>query len=86
MLMISTGCASLDERAEAAGARAGAAAARVTLPPLPEDCRAQEAHAVLVAGVEARSIVKRERAALDRANGRVARCAANYDAVAEALQ
>ena len=86
MMLISTGCASLKDRADAAGARQGAAAARVTLPALPEDCRAQEAHASLVAGVEIRSVLRRERAALDRANSRVTRCADNYDAVAKALR
>jgi hypothetical protein len=53
----------------------------VSLPGLPDDCRAQEAHAALSAGMEAVTVLARERAALDRANGRVAGCAAFYDDV-----
>ncbi len=57
----------------------GAAAARVALPALPEDCSRHEPHAPLLAGAELRSVLKRERAAVDRGNARVDRCAAHYD-------
>lgn len=58
----------------------------VTLPPLPADCRELEAHAPLVVGAEVRSVLKRERAALDRANDRVKRCAENYDYITRKLK
>jgi hypothetical protein len=64
----------------------GIAAARVTLPALPDDCRAWEPHATINVGDEARSVIKAERRQLDRANSRVRRCAANYDATAKALK
>lgn len=64
----------------------GIAAARVTLPPLPSDCRAFEPHAVINVGDEVRSVLKAERRQLDRANARIGRCADHYDAVAKALK
>ncbi|RWF44317.1 MAG: hypothetical protein EOS65_02765 [Mesorhizobium sp.] len=64
----------------------GTAAARVTLPPLPGDCRASEPHAPIAAGDEVRSVLKAERRQLDKANARVVRCANHYDATAKALK
>nr|WP_085044369.1 hypothetical protein [Ensifer aridi] len=66
--------------------RAGTAAARVTLPALPDDCRKVEPHAPVVVGADPVSVLKRERGATDRANARVIRCAENYDNVARALR
>lgn len=64
----------------------GTVAARVQLPPLPADCETKEPHAPLTVGAEARSVLKRERQATDRANARVVRCAQNYKNVADAVK
>jgi hypothetical protein len=55
--------------------------AGISLPDQPADCRAQEQHAELAAGAEVRSILMRERSALDRQNARTERCAGFYDDV-----
>lgn len=60
--------------------------ARVSLPDWPEDCSRHEPHAALTAGAELRSVLKRERAALDRSNNRVTRCADTYDGIKESFQ
>ena len=83
--LISTGCTT-SAQLKKASADKGIAAARVTLPPLPDDCRAWEPHAAISVGDEVRSILKAERRQLDKANARVRRCAANYDATAKALK
>ncbi|MCA1868911.1 hypothetical protein HW571_25045 [Agrobacterium genomosp. 3] len=57
----------------------GKARAGVNLPPLPDDCRVKEAHAAVTESAEVRSILIRERAALDRQNTRTDRCAGFYD-------
>ncbi|TBY84221.1 hypothetical protein [Rhizobium leguminosarum] len=57
----------------------GQAAAGVTLPPLPDDLRRQEAHAPVVEGQPVISILARERQALDRANARQGRTIQFYD-------
>jgi hypothetical protein len=75
-------CSSLNNSAT----RAGIAAARVHMPPLPADCRHIEAHAPVNVGEDPVSGWKRERAVTNRANARVIRCADNYDNVAKALQ
>lgn len=75
-------CTSMDSNAK----RSGIAAARVNVPPLPDDCRVQEQHAVVSIDGEVIAVLKRERSALNRANARVKRCADNYDNVAKALR
>ncbi|MBY5765716.1 hypothetical protein HFO06_21840 [Rhizobium leguminosarum] len=57
----------------------GQAAAGVTLPPLPDDLRRQEAHAPVVEGEPVIAILARERQALDRANARQGRTVQFYD-------
>ncbi|MBB4238689.1 hypothetical protein [Rhizobium esperanzae] len=57
----------------------GQAAAGITLPPLPEDLRRQEAHAPVAEGEPIIAILARERQALDRANARQGRSAQFYD-------
>ncbi|NNH61178.1 hypothetical protein HLI01_31150 [Rhizobium laguerreae] len=57
----------------------GQAAAGVTLPPLPDDLRRQEAHAPVVEGEPVIAILARERQALDRANARQGRTTQFYD-------
>ena len=77
MLSISS-CASLEARLDKAAEKQGQAEIRVTLPDYPDDCRKQTPHAAIQEGAEALSVLKRERAALDRQNARTARCAAFY--------
>jgi len=48
--------------------------AGIEIPPQPEDCRVQEAHAAIGKGMEARSVLRRERGGLDRQNARGERC------------
>lgn len=81
-----TGCSSLDGRRAGAAAALGQTRAGVRLPELPEDCRQREPHAVIFAGMEARSVIRRERAATNRANDRVERCARFYDVTKGKLQ
>lgn len=83
--LTSTGC-STNAALKKAATDKGIAAARVTLPPLPDDCRAREPHATIAVGDEVRSVLKAERRHLDRANARVGRCANHYDATAKALK
>ncbi|PST19709.1 hypothetical protein C7U61_14545 [Rhizobium sp. JAB6] len=53
--------------------------AGTNLPPLPDDCRKKEPHTAVRVGDELRSVLVRERGALDRANARGERCASFYD-------
>lgn len=85
MLATLTGCPS-DRALREAAIDKGTAAARVTLPPLPGDCREREPHATIAVGDEVRSVLKAERRQLDKANARVGRCANHYDATAKALK
>lgn len=78
-LTLISSCAELDKRLGVSAATTGAVKAAVNLPPLPDDCRASEPHATLTTGSELRSVLKRERGALDRANARTGRCAGFYD-------
>lgn len=81
-----TGCANLDRQLKQAATVQGTAQARVTLPVYPDDCRMKEPHAALVEGTEIRSILKRERDALDRQNARTDRCAGFYDDLKEEIR
>lgn len=55
------------------------------LPSWPEECRKAEIHAALRQGEDIRVILKRERAALERANKRVEVCARYYDQLRELM-
>ncbi len=79
--MILSSCAS-DRLLQDAAQQAGRAQAGRQLPAYPDDCRKKEDHAPLIDGVEARSVLKRERQALDRQNARADRCADIYDGLA----
>jgi hypothetical protein len=81
-----TSCASLERRVEAAAAIEGQAKARVTLPPAPAELGRKEPHAELAVGMEIRTALKLERAALERANARLGRWAAFYAALRAALK
>lgn len=59
----------------------GVTQAQLYLAELPDDCRKEEPHAALVEGYEVRTVLKRERKALERANDRVIRCSDFYDTV-----
>ena len=86
LAMTLTGCPDSRAALKAAATQTGTAQARVTLPPYPDDCRAKEAHAALVVGSEVRSVLKRERLALDRQNARTGRCATFYDTLAKEIR
>ena len=80
-----SGCGS-DAALRLAAVDTGKAEAGVALPELPDDCRRQEAHAQLAPGTEARTVLRRERQALDRQNARGGRCAGFYDEVKDGLE
>jgi hypothetical protein len=80
------GCASLEQRRKDAATEQGTTNARVSLPAWPGYCRRTEPHAPLAQGVEARSIIKRERAATDRANRTILTCAEYYDSLKKRLE
>lgn len=79
--MTLSSCAS-DRLLQDAAEQAGHAKAERQLPAYPDDCRKKEDHAPLIDGAEARSVLKRERQALDRQNARTDRCADFYDGLA----
>lgn len=80
MISISiSSCATTEQRLIKAGEVKGKVEAGVNLPDQPADCRVQEEHAALKAGDEVRSVLVRERSALDRQNSRTDRCADFYD-------
>jgi hypothetical protein len=82
MLTMSTAsCATVEQRLTTAATVKGTVDAGANLPDQPTDCRKQEAHAEVAAGAEVRSVLIRERAALDRQNARGGRCADFYDDV-----
>ena len=66
-------------RLDAAAETAGQAAADDALPAMPPECHQDTPHAPLAAGMEARSVIVRERAATDAANASKRRCVGFYD-------
>ena len=74
-----SGCLSLNNRIDDIGRLNGKTQAGVVLPDWPTECRKKDIHAALKKGEEIRSILKRERAALNRANKRTEICAKYYD-------
>ncbi|MBB3315097.1 hypothetical protein FHT77_000939 [Rhizobium sp. BK181] len=75
-----SGCTTA-KRLDAAAATQGKIRAGIALPAWPEDCRRHEAHAAVEVGAELRSVIVRERGALDRQNARTERCSSFYDDV-----
>ncbi|TXI08756.1 MAG: hypothetical protein E6Q76_06795 [Rhizobium sp.] len=71
---------------EKASSAKGVIAAGTNLPPLPDDCRKKEPHAAVKVGDELRSVLVKERGALDRANARTGRCAAFFDDTKTSLE
>lgn len=87
LILISSGSACVDRAAlKVAATGQGVAAARVKLPPLPDDCRVQEPHAEIRVGLEKTTVIKRERRATNNANARVLRCADFHDNSVAALK
>lgn len=86
MLTTLISCASLETRLDDASQKQGQAEARVTLPDAPAELKKQEPHAAIEVGSEALSVLKRERQALSRANGRIARWTAFYEALKAKLE
>lgn len=87
--LILSSCANDLKNLRIAATETGRAQARVSLPDMPADCRAKEAHAPLAVGLHAVSVLKRERAALDRQNARTGRCNGSggwYDRLQEEIQ
>lgn len=72
--LILSGCGSLDKRLVDAAVQKGVSEASVPLPARPTYCAETEAHAAMKEGDEIRSVLKRERAALDRQNARTRFC------------
>lgn len=72
-------------RLNTASTTQGQIQARINLPEYPSDCRTKEPHAAIKVGDEVRSVLKRERAALDRQNTRTDRCAEFFDTTASKL-
>lgn len=85
MAVTLSGCGHLDARLKSAARDSGIASAGVYIGEWPDDCRKTEPHAPLVVGAEVRSVLKRERAALDRQNARTLRCADYFDDLADHL-
>jgi hypothetical protein len=78
-MILATSCTTVQGRLVRSATIEGRIAAGVKLGDLPADCRATESHAELTAGAEVRSVLIRERGALDRQNARTGRCASFYD-------
>lgn len=72
-------CSTVERRLTVAATTKGTVEAGANLPDQPTDCRKKEPHAEVKAGAEARSVLIRERAALDRQNARTGRCVDFYD-------
>lgn len=87
MMLTCAGCAangalSTQQRAAADLGRAGAG---LRLERQPDECGQPIQHIALRAGVEIRSALRRERAQLDRANDRLAACAAYTETLRTSL-
>lgn len=79
--MTLSSCGAIEKRLTDAAKKQGQTQAGINLPDQPDDCRKKEPHADIREGDEARSVLARERAALNRQNERTARCADFYDDV-----
>ena len=79
MTLILTSCAGLEARISSAARDGGNIRAGVSLAEWPDDCRRKEGHASMARGADARSVLKRERKALDLQNARTDRCSGFYD-------
>lgn len=84
--LILNSCAGDRAALQAAAETQGRIEAGVNLAPLPADCEHQEPHAVETLGADILSMLKLERAALDRANARVKRCAQFQKSQVEAFK
>lgn len=73
-----TGCGTLQNRLHQAAVDKGTAQASDELPNLPDECYIDQAHAALAAGMEARSVIVRERQATDLSNASKRRCTAFF--------
>lgn len=82
LLMLPIGISSCTtDRLNKAATTQGQIQAGIALPAWPDDCRKQEPHASVEVGSELRSVLVRERGALDRQNARTGRCAALYEEI-----
>ncbi|KQV83218.1 hypothetical protein [Rhizobium sp. Root1220] len=78
MTLIVSSC-NTTERLNKAATAQGKIQAGIALPAWPDDCQKLEPHASVEVGSELRSVLVRERNALDRQNARTGRCGAFYD-------
>ncbi|WP_353621055.1 hypothetical protein [Labrenzia sp. R4_2] len=86
VLLLLSGCATVEDRANSAGDRLGEAAAEAQPDPaLPHDCRRQERSGVQEGEPLDVALIKTDQA-LGRANARVRRCAAWHDKYRTDLQ
>lgn len=83
LALILTGCSTSLKQLETASKKTGQVQAGIDLPTLPPECEHLEAHAELILGEEALSVLKRERAALERQHGITMDCAQFYKDVFE---
>lgn len=84
-MLILTGCATSLKQLQEASKKTGQVQAGIEMPRLPPECEHLEAHAKLTLGEEALSVLKRERAALERQHGITIDCAQFYKDVFERL-
>lgn len=75
-----SGC-NLTDQLNTASTTTGTIKAGVNLPSWPDDCKKMEPHYPITDGTEARLIIVGERSALNKANGRVSRCASLYASI-----
>ena len=86
LMLTGASCSTLTNRLETAKKTEGTTRARVNIPKMPADCDVKEPHADVTIGAEALSILKRERAALNRQNARTGRCVEFHDNLARKLR
>lgn len=79
-MLMSTSCVTTS-RLTASASTQGQLKAGIALPDYPDDLKQSEPHAEVASGAECRSVLARERSALDRQNARGSRGAAWYDDV-----
>ena len=78
MTLTLTGCGTLQGRLNKAAADQGRTQAADLLPNLPDECYVDQPHATIAAGMEARSVIVRERQATRLANRSKRRCTGFY--------
>jgi hypothetical protein len=73
-----SGCGTLQSRLHQAAVEKGTTQAADDLPDMPPECYQDQPHAVIAPGMEARSVIARERQATDQANASKRRCVGGF--------